>query len=91
MYPYNRFKDYPFIFSLLHYKFLTVTDFETVKRNVKEENHVSNSYEYRCYLQQYNKGNKSFYYQCSEKYKGPESLNKIKLIKAISGVMEKGM
>lgn len=86
MYPYNRFKDYPFIFALLHYKFLTVTDFDKVKRYVKEGNYVSNSYEYRCYLQQYKKGNKSFYYRYSEKYKSPESLNKIKLIKAISGL-----
>lgn len=83
-YPYHCYVDYPFIFGLLHYKFFTKTDLEKVKQYVKEENHVSHSYEYKCYLEQYNKGNANFYYDGAVKYSDPESLYYVKHIKRIS-------
>ncbi len=83
-YPRHRFCENPFIFGLLHYKFLTKTDLRKVKMYVNEGNHVNHSFEYKCYLKQYRLKNTEFYYEGSEKYEGPESIKKIKQIKRIS-------
>lgn len=83
-YPYHRFEDYPFIFGLLHYKFLTKKDLSKIKQYVSEGNHVNHSYEYKCYLEQYKRRNINLYYDNGVKYEGPKSLYSVKYIKRIS-------
>lgn len=83
-YPYGRYSNCPFIFGLMHLKFLTKTDLKKVRQYVDEKNHVNHSYEYKCYLEQFNRGNRSFFYQDSARYEGSESLSKINVIKPIS-------
>lgn len=82
--PYNNFKDYPFIFALLHYKFLTPSDLKKIRQYVIEQNHVNNSYEYKSYLKHYNQNNRSLYDSNSVKFSDAGSLKKIKLIKLVS-------
>ncbi len=83
-YPNGNYKEYPFVFGLLHLKFLTDTDLKKVRQYVNEKNHVNRSSEYKRYLEQYKKGNRSFFYADSVRYESPASLCKIKYIELIS-------
>jgi len=84
LYPYHNFKQFPFIFALLHFKFLTGEDLKKVMDYVKERNHTNNSMEYKHYLKNYlNRNNKFYDERFSIRYQSSSSLSKIKCIKNI--------
>lgn len=84
VYPYHPHRKYPFVFALLHFKFLTSKDLAKTKRYVKEKNHTNNSIEWKRYLENYNKGVNRLYDKGSIQYEGSESLSYIKEIVKIS-------
>lgn len=84
LYPNHTFKQYPFIFALLHFKFLNKEDLKKIRDYVKERNHTNDSFEYKQYLDNFEKKKNKFYDdRFSIRYESSLSLSNIKCIKNI--------